>query len=208
LGVDPRHYSSFFKFSTLSSSKCCVNKKICLPYNIKARRAIWTSLLSLLGTTPDRAERTFTGQGILLLAPHNSNRLSKIFFRFFQYVLWTVITVCFTFSLSPLVPPWWPYRISDTMFNAKRFLYFSVVFLLKWFFCFSFHIMTLSPICFYFCSDVVICLKRGGIVRLLIPSPPSALIDFAPSVAISLCYSILMSYYPCIKQYSSCSGIP
>jgi hypothetical protein len=35
LGVDPRHYSSFFKFSILSSSKCRVNPKFCLPYNIE-----------------------------------------------------------------------------------------------------------------------------------------------------------------------------
>ena len=43
--------------------------------------------------------------------------------------------------------------------------------------------MTFSPICVYFCSDVGVCLKRGGIVRLLIP--PSALINFAPSVTLS-----------------------
>ena len=52
--------------------------------------------------------------------------------------------------------------------------------------------MTLSPICVYFCSDVGVCLKRGGIVRLLIP--PSALINFVPSVTLSyvtlsLCYT-------------------
>ena len=39
LGVDPRHYSSFFKFPTLSSSKCRVNPKFCLAYNIERTRS-------------------------------------------------------------------------------------------------------------------------------------------------------------------------
>ena len=43
----------------------CESKKFVFLTTLSAHRTIRTSLLSLLGTTPDHAERTFTGKGNL-----------------------------------------------------------------------------------------------------------------------------------------------